>query len=40
MKGNVQYICDNNDIEDEFHFVFICPLYFDLRQKLMKNYYT
>jgi len=34
-------VCDKNYIENEFHFVFICPLYYDLRPKfILKNYYT
>ena len=29
----------NNDIEDEFHFVLMCPVYVDLRKKYIKKYY-
>ena len=29
--------CDVDDIESEFHFVFYCPLYHDLRQKLFER---
>ena len=28
-----------NSLEDEFHFIFECPLYSDLRQKYIKKYY-
>ena len=29
----------NNDIEDEFHFVIICPNYHNLRKQFIKSYY-
>ena len=32
--------CNLNDIEDEFHFILICPLYSDLRKELIPKYYT
>lgn len=32
-------LCDKNDIEDEFHFVLICPCYHELRLLYIKNYY-
>jgi len=28
-----------NDLEDEYHFVLICPLYNDLRTTYIKKYY-
>ena len=31
-------IC-RTEIEDEFHFLFICPIYADLRKTLLKPYY-
>ena len=31
--------CDRNDLEDEFHFVCICPKYQSLRVKYIKKYY-
>ena len=31
--------CTKNDIEDEFHFVLICPLYNDLRYVYIHKYY-
>ena len=31
--------CSRNDIEDEYHFIFACPCYLDLRQKLIKKCY-
>ena len=33
-------LCDSNDIEDEFHFVLICPLYNDLRATYIKRYFV
>ena len=30
-------MCDLNDIEDELHFVSVCPKYLILRQKYMKQ---
>jgi hypothetical protein len=32
-------MCNCNDVEDEFHFIFKCPLYDDLRKTYIKNYY-
>ena len=32
-------MCDQNDIEDEFHFVLVCPKYLILRQKYIKPYF-
>lgn len=32
-------ICNSNDIEDEYHFVLICPIYMDLRLKYISRYY-
>ena len=32
-------MCDLNDIEDEFHFVLVCPKYLILRQKYIKPYF-
>ena len=29
--------CDIHDIENEFHFMFYCPLYHELRQKLFSR---
>ena len=31
--------CIQHSVEDEFHFVLICPQYVDLRKKYIKNYY-
>lgn len=28
-----------NDIEDEYHFILVCPLYYDLRYKYIKSYF-
>ena len=31
--------CTTNDIEDEFHFILVCPLYRNLRVMYIKRYY-
>ena len=31
--------CNTNDIEDEYHFVLICPLYKDIRSSFIKRYF-
>ena len=31
--------CSNNAVENEYHFLFICPLYNDLRIKYLNEYY-
>ncbi|MCG8049040.1 MAG: hypothetical protein N0E48_26130, partial [Candidatus Thiodiazotropha endolucinida] len=31
--------CNLNDIEDELHFILICPQYTDIRQLFIKKYY-
>ena len=32
-------ICDKNKIEDEFHYVFICPVFQEDRNRLLNKYY-
>ena len=32
--------CQQQEIEDEFHFILKCPFYNDLGKKFLKNYYT
>ena len=32
-------LCDQNDIEDEFHFILKCPKYDALRRRYIKRYY-
>ena len=32
--------CNLNDIEDEFHFVFVCPDYINLRNAYIPKYYS
>ena len=32
-------MCNLNDIEDEYHFILICPLYSELRSKYIKKFY-
>ena len=32
--------CDLNDIEDEYHFILICPLYNDIRTLYIPTYYS
>ena len=31
--------CNLNMIENEYHFLLVCPIYRDLRKKYLKNYY-
>ena len=31
--------CNNNDIEDEYHFILICPCFLDFRKKFIKKYF-
>ena len=33
-------ICNLNDIEDEFHFVLVCPDYTNLRNAYIPNYFS
>ena len=30
-------ICDKNEIEDEFHYLFICPVFQEDRNRLLKS---
>ena len=41
IERNLRYctICNSNEIEDEFHFVIMCPSYRELRKKFIKSYY-
>lgn len=32
-------LCDRSDIEDEYHFVLICPVYIQIRQKYIRPFY-
>ena len=32
--------CNMNCIEDEYHFLLVCPVYRDLRQKYLRKYYS
>ena len=32
-------LCDRSDIEDEYHFVLICPVYSQIRQKYIRPFY-
>ena len=32
-------LCNSNVIEDEYHFLLVCPFYRDLRRKYFKTYY-
>lgn len=31
--------CNLHDVEDEYHFILICPCYIDIRKKYIKRYY-
>lgn len=33
-------LCNTNDIEDEYHFIIVCPLFNNLRNVYLPNYYT
>jgi hypothetical protein len=37
--GYIYKVCKNVDVEDEFHFVFVCPAYHMLRVKYIKLLY-
>ena len=41
VERNERYciFCQNRDIEDEYHFVIVCPLYADLRKQFIKTYF-
>ena len=30
-------LCDKRDIEDEFHFIIVCPIYSNIRSKFIKK---
>ena len=32
-------LCNKNDIEDEYHFILICPFYDDIRKKYIDKFY-
>lgn len=32
-------LCDKNDLEDEYHFTIICPVYSDIRKQYIQKYY-
>ena len=32
-------LCRLNDIEDEYHFTLICPIYYDLRKEYLQKYF-
>ena len=32
-------LCDLNDIEDEYHFDCICPIYYNLRRQHLQKYF-
>ena len=41
VERNERYCtyCDMHDLEDEYHFILICPRYNDIRQQYIKRYY-
>ena len=41
VERNERYFtyCDMHDLEDEWHFILICPRYNGIRQKYIKRYY-
>ena len=32
-------LCSRNEVEDEFHFILVCPVYNDIRRRYIKPYY-
>ena len=32
--------CRLNEIQDEYHFILVCPYFIDLRNKFISNYFT
>ena len=36
--ARICHFCDNNQIENEYHFLIICPLYRELRKLYMNRY--
>ena len=32
-------MCDNNEIGNEFHYLFLCPIFQEDRNRLLKEYY-
>jgi CRISPR/Cas system endoribonuclease Cas6 (RAMP superfamily) len=41
VERNVRYciFCSNRDIEDEYHFVMVCPVYANIRKQFIKAYF-
>ena len=33
-------LCELQELEDEYHFVIVCPLYEELRRRFVPRYYT
>ena len=33
------YQCNKDEVEDEFHFILICPAYSDIRNQYIRPYY-
>ena len=41
IRGNRKCdLCTLNEIEDEYHFLLVCPVLSNLRKKYIKNYYS
>ena len=38
-RGSLACLCDKSEVEDEYHFVIICPSYINLRQMYIHPYY-
>jgi hypothetical protein len=38
--GRICTLCNKVDLEDEYHFIIICPVYTDLRCKYIKKYFV
>ena len=38
-KNRKRTLCNLNEIEDEFHFILVCPFYKEIREMYLKKYY-
>ena len=39
-RSKICNICNLQDVEDEYHFILICPAYYNIRQKFKKPFYN
>ena len=38
VNNRICQLCDTDEIEDEYHFVLVCPLFIDIRNHLPQQY--